>query len=211
MQLSAGENRCEFALPVLPTNNLLVNGDFEKGFASARSMEHGTGGQRGPWAFQFSPGVACYIYPESIYTWRPKRIFRGKEAISHVTDGGGRLALRQEVAVNPNTPLVAWAWVQGLDVNGNGKGFGADPNDFAGFVIEELDAAGNVVVAHQPVGIRKATPEFRQVREVFTTSPKTAKVRFTLRSIIAEIWQQAAAIYDDCALEPIAVEKPPAR
>ena len=201
MMLSAGENRCELALPALATNNLLANGDFEKGFDQARSVEHGTSGVRGPWSFRFSPGVACYIYPETIYTWRPKRIFRGKEAISHVTDGGGQMELYQDVVVDPNTPLVASAWVQGLDVERTGKGFGAGAKDFAGLVIAELDAQGQILATHQRVGLRKATPDFQRVSAAFTTGPKTAKVRFTLLSVIECVWMKGAAIYDECALE----------
>jgi hypothetical protein len=198
--LAAGENRIDFVLPALPTDNLLVNGDFEQGFPAARSMEHGTAGVRGPWRFAFSPGVACYIYPESIYQWRKPHILRGKEAVSHVTDGGGELRLSQEVTVDPDTPLVASVWVQGLDVEKSGKGFGAGAADFAGLVIEELDDQGRVVASHQPAGIRKATPDFQRIAIPFTTSPKTIKVRYTLLSKIGCIWQQGAAIYDDAAL-----------
>jgi hypothetical protein len=207
VQLNAGDNRFDLTLAPLPTNNLLVNGDFEKGFGSARSVEHGTSGQRGPWTFKFSPGVACYIYPESIYTWRPKRIFRGKEAISHVTDGGGEMRLSQDVVVDPNTELTASAWVQGLDVEGKGKGFGAAANDFAGVLIEELDAQGRVVRQHEKAGIRRATPDFQRVSTTLTTGPNTAKVRYTLLSHIGCIWQQGAAIFDDCALEKTPAKK----
>jgi hypothetical protein len=199
--LRAGENAVDVVLPPLPTNNLLVNGDFEQGFAAARSVEHGPTGARGAWKFDFSPGVACYIYPESIYDWRKPRTFRGKEAISHVTDGGGELRLSQEVTVDPNTTLTASAWVLGLDVQGNGKGFGAGANDFAGLEIQELSDRGEVVARHERVGIRKATADFQRVAKTFETGPKTAKVRLTLVSKIEAIWQQAAAIYDDCALE----------
>jgi hypothetical protein len=205
--LRAGDNACDLVLAPLPTANLLVNGDFEQGFAAARSVEHGPSGVRGPWTFRFSPGAACYIYPESVYTWRPKRIFRGKESISHVTDGGGELRLSQEVAVDPNTELTASVWVQGLDVQKSGKGFGAGPNDFAGLWIEELDAQGRVLVQHDKAGIRKATPDFQRVAATFTTGPKTAKVRYTLLSHIACIWQQGAAIFDDCVLEKTAGKK----
>jgi hypothetical protein len=201
MLLSAGENRCELALPALPTNNLLANGDFEKGFPQARGVEHGASGVRGPWSFRFSPGAACYIYPETIYTWRKPRIFRGKEAISHVTDGGGRLELYQDVVADPNTRLTASAWVLGLDVAGDGKGFGAGAKDFAGLEIIELDAQDRVLVTHERVGLRKATPDFQRVSTTFTTGPKTAKVRFTLLSVIECNWQKGAAIYDDCVLE----------
>ncbi len=197
--LAAGENRLDFALPARPGNNLLSNGDFEQGFPAARSMEHGLGGDRGPWKFTFSPGAACYIYPESIYTWRKPRIYEGREAISHVTDGGGELQLSQDVVVDRNTPLVASAWVQGLDVGGDGTGFGAGADDFAGLWVQELDEQGRVVASHPKAGIRKATPDFQRVTCTFTTSPQTAKVRFTLLSKIGCVWRQGAAIYDECA------------
>lgn len=105
--LGAGENSIESTMVPMPTHNLPVNGDFEEGFGAARSIEHGIAGKREPWEFAFSLDVACYIYPESIYTCRSPRVLRGKEAISHVIDGGGALRLSQTVAVNPNTTLSA--------------------------------------------------------------------------------------------------------
>jgi hypothetical protein len=199
--LGPGENPMSFVLARLAQKNLLVNGDFEQGFPAARSVEHGLAGPRGAWAFRYSEGPACYIYPESIYDWRKPVIFRGKEAISHVTDGGGTLNLDQEVAVDPGAKLTASAWIRGLDVGGNGKGFGADANDFAGIVIEEIDATGKAIVTHDRVGIRKANTDYERVVCAFTASPNTIKVRFRLLSHIACVWQQGAAIYDDCALE----------
>ena len=165
LELHAGENRCDFTLTPLPTNNLLVNGDFEGGFPAARSMEHGVEGDRDPWHFRFSPGINCYIYPESIYEWRKPRIRNGKEAISQVTDGGGTMELYQDVVVNPNQPLVASAWVLGLDVQGDGQGFGAGPEDFAGLVVQELDLQDQMLVTHERAGITKADGGFsaRQV------------------------------------------------
>ncbi len=198
--LSAGENRIDCSLVALPTANLLANGGFE-GFTSARSMEHGRAGERGLWKFSFSPDTDCYIYPESIYTWRKPRIFQGKEAISHVTGGGGELALSQEVVVDPNTPLVASAWVLGLDVQGDGAGFGADTDDFAGIWIQELDGQGRVVADHEKAGIRRSTADFQRVARAFSTGPDTVKVRFILWSKIGCIWKKGAAIYDECALE----------
>ncbi|NLY02594.1 MAG: hypothetical protein GXY83_41475 [Rhodopirellula sp.] len=205
--LAAGENRVDFILPAPPGNNLLSNGNFERGFSAARSVEHGIGGDRSPWKFGFSPGAACYIYPESIYTWRKPRIWEGKEAISHVTDRGGELQLSQDVAVDPNIPLVASAWVQGLDVAGDGIGFGAGREDFAGLWIQELDEQGRVVASHPRAGIQKATPDFQRIICTFTTNPKTATVRFTLLSKIGCVWKHGAAIYDGCALEPVQAEK----
>jgi hypothetical protein len=199
--LEAGANRCDLVLEALPTNNLLRNGNFEEGFAQARSVEHGPTGVRGPWSFQFAPGVLCYIYPESIYTWRKPHIFRGKEAISMVTDGNGELKLYQDVSVDAKTELTASAWVQGLDVGGTGKGFGAGAKDFAGLWIQELDSQGRVLVDHRKVGLNKATSNFERMRYTFRTGAQTAKVRFILYSNIRCIWQQGAAIFDECALE----------
>jgi|GEM_PF-158269 hypothetical protein len=207
LRLQAGENRCDFALAARPTNNLLDNGDFEAGFSAARSMEHGTCGMRGPWHFRFSPGINCYIYPESLYRWRRPRIRLGSEAISQVTDGGGTMELYQDVVVNSNQPLTASAWVLGLDVNGDGQGFGAGPADFAGLVVQELDSQDRVVKLHERVGITKATADFELVKLALTTGPDTVKVRLTLTSHIRCIWQKGAAIFDQCALEPAAAGK----
>jgi hypothetical protein len=103
--------------------------------------------------------------------------------------------------VDRNTPLVASAWIQGLDVGGDGTGFGAGADDFAGLWVQELDEQGRVVASHPKAGIRKATPDFQRVTCTLTTSPQTAKVRFTLLSKIGCVWRQGAAIYDECALE----------
>jgi hypothetical protein len=202
--VGSGENRLDFGLTELPAGNLLTNGDFELGFAEARSPNprHGPAGTRGPWAFQFSRGVNCYIYPESIYEWRKPVIFRGKEAISHVTDGGGEIRLFQDVAANPEVELVASAWIRGLDVRGDGKGFGADPGDFAGFLIEELDAGKRVLKTHDRVGIRQGNSDFEHIEFAFVTRQDTAFVRFVLCSKIACEWSRGAAIYDDCVLLP---------
>ena len=207
LELHGGENRCDFSLAALPTNNLLLNGDFEPGFAAARSVEHGIGGVREPWHFRFSPGVACYIYPESIYQWRKPRILRGREAISQVSDGGGTLELYQDVVVDANQPLVASVWVLGLDVQGNGDGFGAGREDFAGLVVQELDAQEKLLVSHPRVGIDKPTEGFQQVTLPFTTGSSTVKVRIILTSHIECIWQKGAAIFDDCVMEPASVSR----
>jgi len=201
LEIHAGENRCDLTLPARPTGNLLGNGDFEAGFAAARSMEHGVEGVRQPWRFRFTPGVHCYIYPESVYEWRKPRMRSGKEAISQVTDGGGTMELYQDVVVNPNQALVASAWVLGLDVQGDGQGFGAGPEDFAGLVVQELDLQDRVLVTHERAGITEATKDFEHVKLPFTTRADTAKVRVFLTSHIQCIWQKGAALFDECALE----------
>ncbi len=207
LRLHAGENRCDFALIAFPTSNLLTNGGFEKGFAAARSVEHGADGTRGPWTFSFSPGTACYIYPESIYKWRKPRVLRGKEAISQVSDGGGQIQLHQDVVVDPNVTLTASVWVQGLDVQRDGHGFGASDRDFAGLEIQERDVQGHILVSHEKVGIHEATQDFQRINCRFTTNPGTASVRFILLSRVDCGWQQGAAIFDDCVLEQAATGK----
>jgi hypothetical protein len=207
LMMQAGENRCDFSLTPQPAGNLLVNGDFEAGFAAARSIEHGAEGSRDPWRFRFTPGINCYIYQESTYEWRKPRIHGGRESISHVTDGGGDLELYQDVVVDANQPLVASAWILGLDVQGDGQGFGAGPRDFAGLVVQELDLQDRLLVAHERVGINKSAEDFQQVHLRFTTRPDTAKVRVILTSHIQCIWQKGAAIFDDCVLAPAAAAK----
>ncbi|NLX56542.1 MAG: hypothetical protein GXY58_15650 [Planctomycetaceae bacterium] len=206
LQLQAGDNHTDLTLVRLPGNNLLNNGGFEDGFPAARSIEHGVEGVRDAWRFRFSPGINCYIYQESIYEWRQPHMRYGKEAISQVTDGGGTSELFQDVVVNTNQPLVASAWVLGLDVRNDGQGFGAGPDDFAGLVVQELDLQGQVLVTHERVGITQATEGFQHIRLPFTTGPDTAKVRVTLTSHIQCIWRNGAAIFDECALEPVTTE-----
>jgi hypothetical protein len=204
LQLEAGDNRCDLTLTSLSTHNLLANGDFEAGFAAARSIEHGQAGVRDPWRFRFTPGINCYIYPESIYEWRKPRMRYGREAISQVTDGRGTMELYQDVVVDANQPLVASGWILALDVQGDGQGFGAGPQDFAGLVVQELDLNDGVLVSHERVGLTKSTKDFQFVRLPFTTGPDTVKVRVILTSTIDCIWQKGAAIFDECVLEPAA-------
>ena len=204
LQLEAGENRCDLTLASLSTRNLLVNGDFEAGFAAARSVEHGQEGVRDPWRFRFTPGVNCYIYPESIYEWRKSRIRYGREAISQVTDGRGTMELYQDVVVDANQPLLASAWILALDVQGDGQGFGAGPQDFAGLVVQELDAQDQVLVSHERAGLTKPTEDFQYVTVRLTTGPDTVKVRVILTSTIECGWQKGAAIFDECVLETAA-------
>lgn len=94
----------------------------------------------------------------------------------------------------------------GLDVAGDGGGFGSSPDDFAGMEIEELDVAGNLLKRHPRAGIRKATQDFCLVSFSFTTLPETARIRFTLKSKIGCIWQRGAAIFDDAALGEAAID-----
>ncbi|MHB0954873.1 MAG: hypothetical protein ACYC0X_00700 [Pirellulaceae bacterium] len=202
VELKADENHLDLTLVPLSTRNLLANGDFEAGFSAARSMEHGPEGVRDPWRFRFTPGVNCYIYPESIYEWRKPRIHYGQEAISQVTDGGGTMEIYQDVVVDANQPLVASAWVLALDVLGNGQGFGAGSQDFAGVMVQELGLQGSVLVTHQRVGLTAPTRDFQHVRLPFTTGPDTVKVRVILTSTIECLWQKGAAIFDECVLEP---------
>ena len=97
----------------------------------------------------------------------------------------------------------ASVWVHGLDVGGNGDGFGADPGDFAGLRIQEFDVQNRLVMNHQPVGIHKANREFEKAAYRFRTTSETVRVRFVVLSKIGCHWQQGVVIFDDCVLNQV--------
>jgi hypothetical protein len=114
------------------------------------------------------------------------------------------MELYQDVVVDANQPLLASAWILALDVQGDGQGFGAGPQDFAGLVVQELDPQDRVLVSHERVGLTKPTEDFQYVTVRLTTGPETVKVRVILTSTIECGWQKGAAIFDECVLETAA-------
>ena len=118
------------------------------------------------------------------------------------------MELYQDVVVNANQPLVASAWILGLDVQGDGQGFGAGPEDFAGLVVQELDLQDRLLVTHERVGITKPRRGLSADQVCDSRpGPDTVKVRVILTSHIQCIWQKGAAIFDDCVLEPAVAAK----
>jgi hypothetical protein len=97
-------------------------------------------------------------------------------------------------------------WAQGVDVRG--KGFGTGAADSAGLCILELDAGDKVVVQHPKVANTKPG-EFTELTKSFTTTAKTAKVRFLLDTVIACRWDEGHVTYDDAALAEQTTTKAP--
>lgn len=192
------------APPPRQGGNLLANGDFEAGLGGEVGSMGRTGGNNG-WTYVFAGASTAYIFPESAYgihpEWGPPVLHGGREALRTHTDGRGHTLVHQSVPVEAGKKLAASAWVRAESLGG--KGFGADPGDSAALVIQELDRAGAVVASHPRREVRTAC-DYTRLECVFTTSAKTAAVRYVLETVIACRYDEGHVTYDDCALE----EKP---
>ncbi|HOW17507.1 MAG TPA: malectin domain-containing carbohydrate-binding protein [Phycisphaerae bacterium] len=190
------------ALPTgaAPGGNLLRNPDFEGGVnGQVGAMMPGGGGFG--WNYLFAGPARSYIWGESAYSehpdWGLPAFHHGREAIRTHTDGCGHTVIYQDVAVAPEAPYQATAWVRAVDLHGNG--FGKDACDSAGLWVQELDKDGRIVVNHPKIAVTAAC-EYRQLSRTFTTTKTTATVRFSLDTVIACPYTEGHVTYDDCAL-----------
>ncbi|MEN6458958.1 MAG: carbohydrate binding domain-containing protein [Thermoguttaceae bacterium] len=201
----AGAQPVRFDFP--PGLNMLTNAGFEAGLEGVlgQASSHVWSGRficRGGWNLKFLGDNTAAIYPETEY----RKHAQAGEPKPH----GGKEALRisasqndihtetfQEISVDPKKTYRASVWVQGVSLRG--KGFGTRPTDSAGFAIEELDASGRVISRHAKKAITRAA-DFTELSETFTTSGKTARVRFTLDTVVGCRWDEGHVTYDDCAL-----------
>lgn len=194
--------------PVVPTaqpapsnGNLLANGGFEETVAGSV----GRLGDRVPasgWTYVYASVSQSYIWAESAYVQHPHlgmpEVRTGKEALRTHTDGMGRTIVFQDVAVRPETDYVAEAWVHAVDLHG--KGFGRNPGDRAGIVIQELSPAGGVIAEHPGAFVTDAGP-YRRVSVRIRTGAGTTRVRFILDTIQAAHYAESHVTYDDCSLQ----------
>jgi len=130
-------------------SNLLANPGFEAGLVGKLGRLGETTGSKG-WECIFASPSECYIFPESAYSihpdWGLPEIRSGKEALRTHTLDAGHTIVYQEANVEPGTPYRASAFAHPVDLDG--KGFGAQAGDSASLCIQELDAAGKVLVDH---------------------------------------------------------------
>ena len=185
------------------TPNLLQNGGFEDGLTG----DYGANGKRtasSGWNYEFISPLTSYIWPESAYIWHPDwglpEIHCGLQAIRTHSDGNGHTRIWQDVMVKFQTQYQASVWVRPVDLRG--KGFGTDPNDSAGLIIQELDADDRVIVEHPKIEIKKAAP-YTKLSNTFITGAKTVKVRFILDTVIACHYTEGHVTYDDCLLTEV--------
>jgi hypothetical protein len=184
-----------------PAGNLLINAGFE--LTSGGSV--GRMGDRVPasgWTYVYASPSQSYVWAETDYVQHPHlgmpEIRTGKQALRTHTDGSGRTMVFQDVAVQPDTAYAAGVWVRCVDLHG--RGFGRNPGDMAGLVIQELSAAGTVTVEHPGAYLKDAGP-YRRVEVRFRTGPATHRVRFVLDAVQAASYTESHVTFDDCSLE----------
>lgn len=181
--------------------NLLKNPGFEDGVTGTVGS-FGSRGSGPGWNYLVAGPSQCYIWGESGYDihpdWGLPVFHTGKEALRTHTEGRGHTIVSQEIAVQPSTSYRASVWVQPIDLHG--QGFGKPPGDSAGLWIQELNAAGGIVVDHPKCEVTKAGP-YQELAIDFTTNTATTKVRFILDTVIAAKYDQGHVTYDDCALK----------
>ena len=180
--------------------NLLVNGGFEETVAgTVGRLGHRTAAAG--WTYVFASLSQGYIWAETDYVRHPEiglpEVRTGKQALRTHTDGDGHTVIYQEVVVEPDTPYEAQAWVRAADLHG--KGFGRHPSDRAALIIQELDAAGNVLVQHPPAAVTDPGP-YRLLTIPFQTGTTTARVRFILDTVQHAPYAESHVTYDDCRL-----------
>ncbi len=208
--LQAGENIVDLDLVELPASNLLVNGGFEfeesqQGPAPWSVASHG-------WLFGASQtGQSVGAASETLNAWGLPAMIHGESQAMRVFANSGTgpysLSVSQVVSVGPNVDCTASAWIAARSYGPSG--FGDTATDFAGIVIEELNAAGGVVKTHGRVGVRTPSFDWRYVAEKFRTLATTASVRYSLKSMFSCVGDVSGHIvYDDCALEaPVGVSR----
>lgn len=195
-----------------PDVNHLANPGFEDGVEGAVGQNGAVASAGHGWLCRFLGPNAGIVWGESAFVQHPQsglpKPRTGKEALrTHAQHHDAHTQVYQEVPVMPRTAYRASVWAQGVNVRG--KGFGTTPNDSATLVVEELDAAGNVLAKHSSPSITRSA-DFQELASLFTTSEKTAKVRFVLDTVIGCRWDEGHVTYDDCALVRHAARTHPA-
>lgn len=120
----------------------------------------------------------------------------GNGAIRTHSDGDGQTTIYQDVDVKLGTAYQASVWVRTVDLRE--KGFGKSPDDSAGLILHEMDAADNVLRKHPKKGIKNYGPHTLLTRTI-TTGDDTAKVRFALETTIQYHYTEGHVTYDDCS------------
>jgi len=182
------------------TGNLLLNPGFEE-TAGGLAGKDGNKGEAAGWRYEFPCPSQSYVWQERDYEqhpdWGLPEFHTGHGAIRTHTDGDGHTRICQEVEVEPGTAYVASVWVRAADLRG--KGFGQHPEDSAGLVLCELDAAGNVRRRHDRLEVKKAGA-YVELKKEFVTSADAAQVRFILETVLKCHYAEGHVTYDDCSL-----------
>jgi len=183
------------ATPVcLLGRNLLRDGGFEEAVPKTGSQPRAAIG-----AWQFTPQGAggMRIDRESeAKTGGAGEPGAGSDAVR--ISGKGQSRLAQEVAVRPERTYRGSVWVLARD--NDGRGFGHGAGDSAGVILEELDAAGNLLTAHPKAAVAEAGP-YRYLSREITTTAKTERVRVVLDTALGCEAADGSVTYDQCQLD----------
>jgi hypothetical protein len=207
---AAGATPVQFRFP--PGMNYLGNPGFEEPVPGAVGTEKQNPlvpGQH--WSYRFLGPNQGIVWHESAFVQHPQsglpKPRTGKDALrTHAMEKDAQTQVYQDIPVRPGTAYRASVWAQGVDVRG--KGFGTGAADSAGLCILELDAGDKTLVQHPKVANTKPG-EFTELTKSFTTTAKTAKVRFLLDTVIACRWDEGHVTYDDAALAEQTTTKAP--
>jgi len=189
------------AEPPERAGNLLANPGFEEGVAGALGELGATNSNFG-WRYVFASATRGYVWGEAYCgrehpDWGTGAVHSGDEALRTHTDHGAHTIVYQEVEAKPETRYRASVWMRAADVYG--RGFGTQPGDSAGLIIQELGEDGSLLLDHPKVGVTRAC-EFSELTRTFTTTAKTARLRFILDTTIGAPYNEGHVTYDDCAL-----------
>jgi hypothetical protein len=183
-----------------PEGNLLLNPGFEETSAGLVGGA-GTVAPLADWTVEFLGPAQSYAWQEADYArhpdWGLPQFHAGKGALRTHTDTAGHTRIYQDVEVQPGRAYVASVWLRAADLRG--KGFGQSPKDSAGLVIWELDSAGQVVRQHDKAELKTAGP-YTRLERTFTTTARTAQVRFILDTRIHCPYTEGHVTYDECEL-----------
>jgi Malectin domain len=195
----AGANPVTLPGP-MPGGNLLLNPGFEETVHGATGGP-GSSGLLAEWNYALAGSTPSYVWQELDYNqhpdWGLPEFHNGQGALRTHTDQSGSVRIHQDVEVSAHSRCTASVWVRAVDLRG--KGFGTHPDDSAGLIIAELDAAGKLLRRHDKVELKKAGPYTRLSRTI-TTGPDTAQIRFLLETDIHCPYQEGHVTYDDASV-----------
>ncbi|MHB9037154.1 MAG: PEP-CTERM sorting domain-containing protein [Armatimonadota bacterium] len=183
--------------------NLLTNPGWESdapNIGASATTPYSSGG----WTYVKTDGNGSYFWKESEctgYSTGPL-YHEGSQAMrlesNWQQNGGMDWLIYQDVAATGGLSYTASAWVVATD-DMAGWGFGGWPGDWAGVVVQELNASNTVIGSHQ-VGFTTPSSAYREATMTFGTSIETVKLRYELKTFGHWRYTQGHVSYDDTSL-----------
>lgn len=174
-------------------DNILANPGFEDGLTYYSGV--GTGGGNS-WNYYMIGGDNA-IRSETKYYGGTAH--SGEEAVRFRTSYGGGCWIYQDIDVVAGGQYTASVWVRTYS---DGAGFGVDTSDYAGIIVQQLDASGNYIDTIGQAMINTANSDYQLVTvPAFTVGESTGKIRFILATYTASDYQHGYVSFDDCSLD----------